>query len=275
MLTINTNMPSVNALKNLNNTVKNLNNTFQRISSGLRINKAGDDAAGLGVAENLDMEYRGVRQAMRNANDGVSVVNIAEASANEVGNIIKRMRELAVQSSSGTLATTERSYIQTEFLELTSEIDRIADTTEFNGVKLANGVGTSVDVQVGVNNTANDRISITLGDLTAVAGLGIAATVSMSTAVKAQAALTVIDGAMNKVNGFRANFGAVQNRFESALRNLDTYSENILAGQSRIRDADFAYETAASAKNQILQQSGVAVLAQANQLNQAALRLVG
>ena len=274
MLTINTKMPSVNALKNLNNTVKNLNNTFQRISSGLRINKAGDDAAGLGVAENLDMEYRGVRQAMRNANDGVSVVNIAEASANEVGNIIKRMRELAVQSSSGTLATTERSYIQTEFVQLTSEIDRIANTTEFNGVKLANAAGT-VDVQVGVNNTANDRIAITLGNLTSSAGLGILPATTMSTAIKAQAALSVIDGAMNKVNGFRATFGAVQNRFESALRNLDTYSENILAGQSRIRDADFAYETAQSAKNQILQQSGVAVLAQANQLNQAALRLVG
>ena len=273
MLTINTNMPSVNALKNLNNTVKNLNNTFQRISSGLRINKAGDDAAGLGVAENLDMEYRGVRQAMRNANDGVSVVNIAEASANEVGNIIKRMRELAVQSSSGTLATTERSYIQTEFVQLTSEIDRIANTTEFNGVKLANAGGT-VEVQVGVNNTGNDRIAITLGNLTSATGLNIVGT-SMSTALQAQAALSVIDNAMNKVNGFRATFGAVQNRFESALRNLDTYSENIMAGQSRIRDADFAYETAASAKNQILQQSGVAVLAQANQLNQAALRLVG
>ena len=274
MLTINTNMPSVNALKNLNNTVKNLNNTFQRISSGLRINKAGDDAAGLGVAENLDMEYRGVRQAMRNANDGVSIVNIAEASANEVGNIIKRMRELAVQSSSGTLATTERGYIQTEFVQLTSEVNRIANTTEFNGVKLASAAGT-VDVQVGVNNTTNDRISITLGDLTSVTGLGIAASTSMSTAAKAQGALTVLDNAMNKVNGFRATFGAVQNRFQSALRNLDTYSENVLAGQSRIRDADFAYETAASAKYQILQQSGVSVLAQANQLNQAALRLVG
>jgi len=272
MLTINTNMPSVNALKNLNNTVKNLNNTFQRISSGLRINKAGDDAAGLGVAENLDMEYRGVRQAMRNANDGVSVVNIAEASANEVGNIIKRMRELAVQSSSGTLATTERAYIQTEFVQLTSEIDRIANTTEFNGVKLANAAGT-VNVQVGVNNSANDRIAITLGNLTATAGLSI--TGNLTTASAAQTALTVIDNAMNKVNSFRATFGAVQNRFESALRNLDTYSENILAGQSRIRDADFAYETAASAKYQILQQSGVSVLAQANQLNQAALRLVG
>jgi len=273
MLTINTNMPSVNALKNLNNTVKNLNNTFQRISSGLRINKAGDDAAGLGVAENLDMEYRGVRQAMRNANDGVSVVNIAEASANEVGNIIKRMRELAVQSSSGTLATTERAYIQTEFVQLTSEIDRIANTTEFNGVKLANASGT-VNVQVGVNNSANDRIAITLGNLTSGAG-GLSITGALNSASAAQTALTVLDGAMNKVNSFRANFGAVQNRFESALRNLDTYSENILAGQSRIRDADFAYETAQSAKNQILQQSGVAVLAQANQLNQAALRLVG
>lgn len=274
-LTVNTNLAASNTLTKLNGTSRMLSASFQKISSGLRVNKAADDAAGLGVAENLNAAARGLRQAQRNANDGISLIQVAEGAADEVGNIIKRMRELAVQSSSETLEDTERAYIQDEFIELAGEVDRIASVTEFNGQLLSDGSLATVDVQVGLNDTANDRITVTLGDLTA-ATLGVdTGSIDLSSAAGAQAALTGLDTALDTVNSYRSTFGAVENRLSSALRNLETQTENISAAESRIRDADFAYETAQMSKYQIMQQAGVAVLAQANQINQGALRLLG
>jgi flagellin len=240
----------------------------------MRINSAADDAAGLAVAENLSTAYGSTRVAMRNANDGISVVQTAEGATGEVGNIVKRMRELAVQSSSETLADTERSYIEDEFTQLVAEVDRIAQSTEFNGTALGDGTTTTLDVQVGINNTANDRITITVGDLRSTA-LGIdTATLSLATATDAQAAIEAFDTALDTVSGYRSDYGAVQNRFDSSLRNLENYGENLAAAESRIRDADFAFETAQMAKQQILQQAGVSVLAQANVVNQGVLSLL-
>jgi flagellin len=276
MLTVNTNMPSVNALNNLSETTIRLKTAFERISSGLRINKAGDDAAGLGMAENIQAVVRGLRQASRNANDGISVLEVAEGATNEVANIVKRMRELAVQSSSETMGTTERAFIVKEYDQLEAEIDRIANVTEFNGVVLASGTNTGINVQVGVECGTNNQIRISLGDLRATnaSGLNIG-NVSLGTAANAQTALSALDAALNLVNSYRADYGAVANRLESSMRNLSTYTESLIGAESRIRDADYAYETSALTKLQVMQQAGVAVLGQANQLGQAALRLLG
>lgn len=274
-ITVSTNMASMNALTNLNRTNRSLSSTLGRISSGSRVLSAADDAAGLAVAENLDADRKSLAVAQRNVNDGISVIQTAEGSASEVGNILKRMRELAVQSSSGTLANSERAYIQDEFTALSSEIDRISSVTEFNGVQLADGSSATVDVQVGIHNTANDRITVTLGDLSATT-LGVdAAAMDLSTAAGAQTALGGLDTAIDTVNGYRSGFGAAQNRMESALNNLEVYSQNLASAESQIRDADFAFETAEMTKSQILQQAGVAVLAQANQINSGAVRLLG
>lgn len=274
-LAVNTNLASTNALTSLGRTSRMLESSFQKISSGLRISKAGDDAAGLGVAENLSALSKGLRQAMRNTNDGVSMVEVAEGATSEVANIVKRMKELAVQSSSETLENTERAYIQTEFVQLAGEVDRIASVTEFNGVMLGDGSNATLDVQVGANNTANDRITITLGDLTA-ATLGVdTGTIDLSSAAGAQAALTGLDTALDTINGYRADYGATQNRLESATRNLETTTEKLAGAESRIRDADYAFETSQMAKYQIMQQAGLAVLGQANQINAGVTRLLG
>ena len=286
-LVVNTNVSALDAQNKLNNTTNALSNVFQRISSGLRINKAADDAAGLGVSESLDAEIRAFKQGIRNANDGISIIQTAESAANETANILKRMRELAVQSASETLATDERSYIDDEFEQLSLEVERIAQTTSFNGLNLATNVTTAngdgiVTIQVGANNNSNDRIDIQLGDLEAQT-LGVSYSASSSatnvlnlnSTTAAQSALTRLDNALNSVNSYRSTFGAIQNRLESAIRNLSNYTENLSAAKSRILDADFAHETAQLAKYQILQQSGVAVLGQANAVSQAALRLLG
>ncbi len=274
-LTVNTNTASLNAINNLNQTQRALGGSYQRISSGLRIAKAADDAAGLAVAESLDAQSASGRVAMRNTNDGISVIQTAEGAMDSVGDIISRMRELAVQSSSETLADDERAYIQDEFEQLTAEIDRIASSTQFNGTALTDGTVTSLDVQVGVMNTANDRIAITLSDLTA-ATLGVdTASADLSTATGAQAAIDTFDAALDSVSGYRSDLGAVQNRLDSALANMESYVENLESAESQIRDADFAFETAELAKNQILQQAGVSVLAQAKTMNQGALSLLG
>jgi flagellin len=288
-LVVNTTTSAINAQNKLSNTTNSLSNVFQRISSGLRINKAADDAAGLGVSESLDSEIRAFKQGIRNANDGISIIQTAEGAANEVANILKRMRELAVQSSSETMATDERAYIDDEFEQLSAEVERIAQTTTFNGMSLAtnvtssNGDGT-ITIQVGGANNSNDRIDIALGDLEAQT-LGVSYTaagtltqpnhLNLNTTTNSQSALTRLDVALNSVNAYRSTFGAIQNRLESAIRNLTNYTENLSSAKSRIVDADFAHETAQLAKFQILQQSGVAVLGQANAVSQAALRLLG
>ena len=273
-LTVNTNIASVKSMTNLNRANRSLAGSFERISSGLRITKAADDAAGLGVAESLDAQGISARQAMRNTNDGISVIQTAEGATNEVANIVKRMRELAVQSSSETLASTERAYIQDEYLSLESEVERISQVTEFNGLALGDGTNSTLDVQVGVMDSANDRIAITLGDLR-VTVLGIdSGSIDMSNASTAQSAITTLDTALNTVNGYRSDYGATQNRLDSALTNLETYAENLKSAESQIRDADFAYETAELAKNQVMQQAGISILAQANQISQGALSLI-
>jgi flagellin len=274
-------MASLNSLNQLNRTNQALSQTFGRISSGLRINRAGDDAAGLAVAENLDAGVRSLHAAKRNANDGIAVIQVAEGATNEVAHILKRMRELAVQSSSETLASTERAYIQTEYTQLESEIDRISDVTEFNGVGLTRGItsngNTGLDVQIGMYNTTDDRIDVELGNLSAgVSGMGLTNnTISLNSAASAQVAITQLDKAINTVNDYRSTYGAIQNRLESTVRNLDTYSENLKAAESQIRDADFAHEAAEMSKLQIMQQAGTAILGQANQINQGAVRLIG
>ena len=273
-IVVNTNTASSNAINQLNKNNRGLQDSFRRISSGLRITKAADDAAGMGVAENLDAAVRSSRVAARNTNDGISVISTAEGATTEVVNIIKRMRELAVQSSSDTLDDDERAYIQDEYEQLAAEVDRIAAVTEFNGVALSDGTNTSIEVQVGVNNTANDRITITLGDLRGTV-LGIdTASLDLSTSSGAQSALDALDTAMDTVGSQRSDLGAVENRLDSALNNLEIYTENLEAAESRIRDADFAYETAELAKNQIMQQAGTSVLAQAKSLTSGALTLL-
>jgi flagellin len=286
-LVVNTNTQAINAQNKLHNTTNSLSNVFQRISSGLRINKAADDAANMGVSESLDAEIRAYKQGIRNANDGISIIQTAEGAANETANILKRMKELAVQSSSETLATDERAYIDDEFEQLAAEVERIAQTTTFNGLNLATNVTTSngdgiVSIQVGGNNNVNDRIDIQLGDLEAQT-LGVCYntavptfnTLNLNSTTAAQSALTRLDSALNSVSAYRSTFGTIQNRLESAIRNLSNYTENLSSAKSRILDADFAHETAQLAKFQILQQSGVAVLGQANAVSQAALRLLG
>ena len=282
-LVVRTNMASINSLNALNRSNKALSETFGRISSGLRINKAADDAAGLAVAENLDATVRSLHMAKRNVNDGLGVIQTAEGATNEVANILKRMRELAIQSSSETLESTERAYIDTEFDQLRDEIDRIANVTEFNGVGLTRGTGlngasvtglASLEVQAGVNNTADDRITITLGNMTQSTGLSLGS-VDLATATSAQAAISEIDTALDSVNTIRANYGAISNRLESTLRSIETYAENLKSAESQIRDADFAHEAAEMSKLQIMQQAGTAILGQANQINQGAVRLLG
>jgi len=274
-LTVNTNLAAMNAVKSLNASNKSLQGSLGRIASGSRINKAGDDAAGLAVAENLDAAGRSLKVAQRNANDGISVIQTAEGATGEVGNILKRMRELAVQSASDTLANGERAYIQDEFTQLTAEVGRISSVTEFNGVALGDGSVATINVQVGINDTANDRIAITLGDLRA-ATLGVDGTsIDMSTSAGGQAALTTLDTAIDTVNGYRSDYGSVQNRLDSSIRNLETYQENLAAAKSSIKDTDFAAEAAEMAKFQIMQQAGQSILGQANQLNQGAIRLIG
>ena len=275
-LIINHNKAAHTAMNNVSKTQRSLSQSFARISSGLRITSAADDAAGLGVSENMDADIRSLRQAHRNTNDGISVIQTAEGATGEVSDILKRMRELAVQSSTGTLDTTERGYIDAEFQELSAEVNRIANVTEFNGVALTNqtGAGASLDVQVGINAT-NSQVTITLGDLRSTT-LGVdTASMRLNTAGNAQTAITDLDAALATVNGHRSKYGSVQNRLESALNNLETYTENLSSANSRIRDADFAHETAELSKHQIMQQAGTAILGQANQINQGAVRLIG
>jgi len=273
-ITVKANATAANALNNLNKTSRALSRSFERISSGQRIARAADDAAGLGVAENLRAASSSAAVAGRNTNDGISIISVAEGASAEVSGILTRMRELAVQGASETLNDTERLYVQDEFTSLSSEVDRIANVTEFNGAKLTDGTTSSIAVQVGINNTADDQISITLGDLSTATLAVDTGTIDMSTATGASAAISVIDAAINTVSGYRSDYGAVENRLGNALNNLETFGQSTLEAESRIRDADFGKETADLSQNQILQQAGVSVLSQVKSINQAALSLL-
>jgi flagellin len=277
-LTVNTNIASLIAQKNLNNTNNTLTKSVERLSTGLRINRAADDAAGLALSTTLKAQIRSINQASRNANDAVSLLQVAESGLGEMSNITLRMRELAEQAANEVLGDTERGYLNDEYLALKSEINRISDVTEFAGKKLLDGAisGSGVNFQIGFQNTANDRLNVAMADTDAAAlGLNTTGADSISTAALAQSALSVIDAsAIAVLSDRRGDIGAVQNRLEYAISNLAAASENFSAANSRIEDADFAAETAIYVKNQILVQAGTAVLAQANILPQAALTLL-
>lgn len=273
-LTVNTNMAAMAAANTLNNTQGALSNTLARVSSGLRVTKAADDAAGQAVATNLSTQARSGRQAIRNANDGISVIQTAESASKEVISILDRMRELAVQSSSETLEDGERSYIDSEFNQLSAEVERIAQSTEFNDIALSDGATSQLAVQVGVDASSNSRVSIELGDLTA-SNLGVDTTsVDLSKASSAQSAITTIDAAIDSVNSIRASYGATQNRLESSINNMSNYVESLSAAASQIQDADYAHETAEMTRLQVMQQAGVAALGQARGMNQSVLSLL-
>ncbi len=277
-ISILTNVASMNAQRNLTGTQAALNNSIARLSSGMRINNASDDAAGLGISENLKADLRSLSQASRNANDGVSMSQVAEGSMNEIQGIVTRMRELSVQSANQTLGATERGYIQTEFGELRNEINRISAVTEFNGQKLIDGSASAgLSFQIGIHNTANDRISMQVTRLT-TSTLGSTslrlASASLSTATNARAAIGTFDAAIQQLSTARAKVGAVQNRMQVTVSNLAVAHENLSAANSRIRDVDVAAETSSLTKSQILSQAGLAVLSQANQLPNSALSLL-
>ena len=272
-----TNVSSLNAQRNLARTQSSLQSSMQRLSSGLRINSGADDAAGLAISEKLKSKIRSSSQAQRNANDAVSLLQTAEGSMNELSSMLTRMRELAVQSSTDTVGSTERQFLHDELDALRQEVDRIAEVTEFNGITLLDGSATSLDFQVGINATTNDRITAALADMhaTALGGTTNLASVSLTTKAGAQSALGVLDDAITDISSARANVGALQNRLQTTIQNLQTAQENLSAANSRIRDVDVAAESANMTKSNILMQAGVSVLAQANQAPSIALSLLG
>ncbi len=274
-LRINTNTASLNAQRNLMGTKLGLDKSLERLSSGYRINRAGDDAAGLAISENLRAQIRGLKQASRNAQDGVSLVQVAEGGLNEISSIMIRLRELAVQAASDTIGPVERQFLNVEYDQLISEIDRIADGTEFNGTQLLAGTGSVLDFQVGTRNDPNiDRLSFDASKADAnSAALGVNLT-SVADKASAQNSLSAIDTAIVSVSAMRADFGAIQNRLQSTIGNLAVSVENLSAANSRIRDVDVAEETAELTRNNILLNAGTSVLAQANQTANTALSLL-
>ncbi len=272
--TINTNLNSINAQRNVAASQMSMTIAMQRLSSGLRVNSAKDDAAGLAISERMNAQVRGMQVAMRNANDAISLAQTAEGATAKIGDALQRMRELSVQSANGTNNTGDRTNLQTEFAQLQTEVTRLVAGTKFNGQVLLNGTNATFAFQVGANTTSQDTITVNSSDLsgtdTAVAALDI----SGATSAGATAAITALDTAIDAVTTARANYGSTQNRFESVISNLQVASENLTAARSRIVDADFAVETAAMSRANILQQAGTAMVAQANQQPQQVLQLL-
>lgn len=261
-LGINTNVASISAQNQLSKSQGSADTALERLSSGLRINSAKDDAAGLAISTRFDSQIRGLTVAQRNANDGISLAQTAEGALDEVTNNLQRIRELAVQSANATNSTEDREALDAEVQARKDEIDRIGVTTEFNGTSLLDGNFTSQSFQVGANNTADDRIEISIDQAISMTGLAISS--GAATVTGAQNLIDQIDSALDVVNGTRGDLGAVQNRFESTIANLGNSIENLSASNSRILDADFAAESANLAKSNVLQQAGISVLAQAN-----------
>lgn len=272
-----TNVTSLAAQQNLDNTQGALAQSIGRLSSGMRINSASDDAAGLGISQSLKADIASYGQASQNTNDAVSMSQVAEGGMSQMQDIVSRMRQLAVESANSTLGSTERGYVNTEFTQLSSEINRIGATTNFNGQQLLDGSASSgLTFQVGIYNTTNDRLTMSINRL-AASTLGSTVTiasVSLSTATGAQNALSVFDAAIKQLSTSRANIGAVQNRMQVAISNLQTTTTNLTAANSRISDVDVASETANMTQENILSQAGIAVLGQANQIPSAALSLL-
>ncbi|MBN7818846.1 flagellin [Bowmanella yangjiangensis] len=276
-LYVNTNVSSINAQRQLFNSGSALNVSFERLSSGFRINRAADDAAGLQITDRMTSQVQGLNQAVRNANDAISLTQTAEGALQEITTSLQRIRVLAVQSQNGINSSADRAALQKEVSALKSEISRIATTTQFAGVDLLKGgysaaflVGANAGQTISVNLSAN---KLGIGGFSAT-GLGLAAT-SVATIGGASTALGTIDDAISAIGGIRADLGALQNRFQSTIRNLSNISENVSGARSRIRDTDFATETAELTRNQIIQQASTTVLSQANQRPQAALQLLG
>ncbi|WP_127715157.1 flagellin [Halobacteriovorax sp. HLS] len=273
---INTNVSSLAAQRTLSTTNRKLNDNLRKLSSGERITRAADDAAGLAISENLRAQIRGMGQAKRNANDAISLIQTAEGGLNEISNIVIRLRELSVQAANDTLGSEERKFSDIEFQNLKEEIDRISRSNEFNGIKLLDGSGGRLEFQVGVHNDPiNDRLVYDgTGSDATIATLGLSAE-SVSSKEGAQISLKKLDDALVQINGVRANMGALQNRLSSTVNNLGISEENLSAAKSRIRDVDIASETAELAKHNILIQSGTSVLSQANQFPSIATKLLG
>jgi flagellin len=280
-LRINTNVASLNAQRHLFNTTNNFNKSMEKLSSGMRINRSGDDAAGLAISEGLKSDIRALDQASRNAADGISLVQVTEGSMDEISNILLRMRELAEQAATETLGANERDYLDQEWQELLLEIDRISDTAEFNGIKLLDGTAGTLDVQVGIgSDVVANAVSIDLTFGGAANGLDTtmlaldATSLAGADGANARALIDTIEAASRTVSENRATFGAAQNRLETSIRNISMTAENLSAANSRIRDVDVAKETSSMTSLQILQQAGVSVLSQANMTSQLAVQLL-
>jgi len=274
-LRINTNVQSITAQRQLGVSNMKQNQSLEKLSSGTRIARAADDAAGLAISEKMRADIRSLRQDNRNANDGISMVQVAEGGMNEVGNILTRFRELSIQAASDTIGDKERGFINKEVTQLRGEIDRIAASTEFNGRKLLAGQGDTLEIQIGLNNTPeNDRFHYDVAKLNTTSdALGVA-DINTETKEAAQNNLERIDTAIQKLSENRSEVGALQNRLQSSIANINVYDENLSAARSRIYDVDMATETSELTKSNILTQSGVSVLSQANQNSMAALKLL-
>jgi flagellin len=273
-LVIQTNVAAMSAQKNLGVNQKQLAGSFQKLSSGFRVNSAADDAAGLAVSESMKSQIRSYTVAERNAGDGISMAQTAEGSLGEVHDILGRMRELAVQSSNGSLTNTDRGYLNTEFSSLKSEVTRIQGSAKFNTQQLLATAGTTVTFQVGLDNVASDQIAVTFGGVN-LATVASGGTADVGSSANALAALSTIDTAIGNVSSYRSKFGTAMNRLDVATSSIQTMRLNISAANSRIRDVDVATETSNLSRNQVLSQAGVSVLAQTNQLPQLAFGLLG
>lgn len=279
-MVINTNVASLNSQRMLDRTNNSLKTSMERLSSGLRVNSAKDDAAGLAIADRMTSQVRGMTVAMRNANDGISMAQTAESAMGSITDTLQRMRDLGVQAANrGAVSDSDRQKLQTEFKQLGDEINRIIENTEFNGKKILNGSLIGAMFQVGAGTSANNQISITVSDLQGVSGIddvaaGNVSIGSAATSANVLSAIDTIDTAISKIDDFRASLGAVQNRFTTTIGNLQSSIENQSAARSRILDADFAVETSNLSRSQILQQAGTAMLAQANQSTQSVLSLL-
>ncbi len=275
-LRVNTNIPSLTAQRNLSITKGALEKNLERLSSGSRINQAGDDAAGLAISEHLRAQIRGLKQAKRNTQDGVSLIQVSEGGLNEITNILIRLRELAIQTASDTIGDKERQFADREFQSLKSEVDRISQATNFNGTPLLNGKAGIFEIQVGTgNNPLTDRIVYDgqNADVT-MESLGLTGE-SVATKQGSQLTLSVIDDAIQRVSKVRADLGAMQNRFQSTINSIAINEENLATANSRIRDTDLAQEVSEMTKNQILMQAGISVLSQANGALSSAMKLLG
>ena len=277
MAVINTNLLSLTTQNNLNKSQSSLGTAIERLSSGLRINSSKDDAAGQAIANRMTSQVKGMTQAARNANDGISLIQTAEGNLNEINSNLQRIRELAVQAANDTNGSTDLTSVNTEITQRLSEIDRIAGGANFNGKSLLNGaVSTSLSIQVGAGTSANDTIKIDSTALINATSGTLSSTLSttISNNSTAQTVISAADAAIAKIDGARSNMGAIQNRFESTINNLNNSINNLSAAQSRIQDADYATEVSNMSRAQILQQAGTSVLSQANQVPQAMLSLL-